>query len=426
MTSEQIMEACVLLMGARSSPAVANMCLLYHACQIKELFHIRVFVAMMVCFYVDDYLDSVKNEDEGKMMKEQLTEALKMGGFSLLKWKSNCPDLNDPPTLLPQVKDALSEEHRSEDDGVNPTAFESEERQKNGDDEDEIKSENSGLDETSLDKSKQGKTDNELLREQLQEAFESECALDDLSEMLSNTTAEKVLGVGYSFEDDCMFVKIGKKLDREVNTKRQVLSWVHSMYDPLGFICPFILKGRIFFQMINKTKIEWRQRVPPEILKPFEKWKKGVVHLKNLKIPRWTSALGMEDSIAELIMFCDASAIGYGMVAYVRRKVIDGDRVHVAFLTAKSHVVPIQMMKEPIQGQQCHSDSIPRLELCAAKLAAIWRDILVRESGKNFSEIIMFSDSLTTLGWIGNWSHKFKTYKNFRPKKIRMLTQVSE
>ena len=48
------------------------------------------------------------------------------------------------------------------------------------------------------------------------------------------------------------------------------------------------------------------------------------------------------------------------------------------------------MLQEHVEGQQCHSDSIPRLELCAAKLAAIWRDILVRESGESFCEIIMF------------------------------------
>ena len=96
MKVEKIMEACVHLMGARSSPAVANMCLLHHACQVKDLFDMKVFIAMMVCFYVDDYLDSVKCVREGRLMKEQLTEALKMGGFPLLKWKSNFAELNNP------------------------------------------------------------------------------------------------------------------------------------------------------------------------------------------------------------------------------------------------------------------------------------------------------------------------------------------
>ena len=198
------------------------------------------------------------------------------------------------------------------------------------------------------------------------------------------------------------------------------------MYDPLGFICPYILKGRIYFQLVNKSKIEWKQNIPQEILKPFENWKKNVHHLKNLKIPRWTSTLGMENAKAELVIFCDASATGYGMVAYVRRVVVEGEKTHVAFLTAKSHVVPVKMLQEDVNGQQCHADSIPRLELCAAKLAAIWRDILIRESGETFTDITMFSDSQTVLNWIGNWTSKFRTFENFRLKKIRMLSKVSE
>mgnify|MGYP001794561426 CR=1 FL=1 len=128
----------------------------------------------------------------------------------------------------------------------------------------------------------------------------------------------------------------------------------------------------------------------------------------------------------KLIIFCDASSVGYGICAYIRRKSYENGNIHVSFLMGKSHVVPLNMMKDPIKGQEPHLGSIPRLELCAAKLAAIWRDILFRESGETFDDVVLFSDSQTVIKWIGDWKKKFKTFEHFRLKKIRLLSQVSE
>ena len=102
------------------------------------------------------------------------------------------------------------------------------------------------------------------------------------------------------------------------------------------------------------------------------------------------------------------------------------NKAHVAFLVSKSHVVPLNMLQDPVEGQQEHNDSVPRLELNAARLAAIWRDIIIRESDEEFSEVIIFSDSSTVLAWIADWRRKFHTFKNFRLKKIRLLSKVSE
>ena len=130
--------------------------------------------------------------------------------------------------------------------------------------------------------------------------------------------------MGYNYTTNMLFIRIGKKLDRPVITKRDVLSWISSMYDPLGMICPYVLKGRLYFQLINKAKIGWNEAVPDSILRQFNKWKNGVCHLRNVQIPRWTAVLGMEDTDAKLVLFCDASSIGYGFVAYIRRCLIEG------------------------------------------------------------------------------------------------------
>ena len=90
-----------------------------------------------------------------------------------------------------------------------------------------------------------------------------------------------------------------------------------------------------------------------------------------------------------------------------------GSHNHVAFLMSKSHVVPIAMGKKPVANQEAHLDSSPRLELVAALASAMMRDLLVREAGEDFTNVMMFSDSSTVLRWINDFDRRFKTFENF-------------
>ena len=76
----------------------------------------------------------------------------------------------------------------------------------------------------------------------------------------------KALGVGYSFDSDELFIRVPERICKEVSTKREVLSFICSMFDPIGIIAPYILKGRIFFQQTNLVKIQWKEKIPEEIL----------------------------------------------------------------------------------------------------------------------------------------------------------------
>ena len=64
------------------------------------------------------------------------------------------------------------------------------------------------------------------------------------------------------------------------------------------------------------------------------------------------------------------------MTAYIRWTNAVGE-VHVALLFSRAHVVPIDMAKKILKDQENHHDSMPRLELTAARLAAIVRDMIV-------------------------------------------------
>ena len=150
-------------------------------------------------------------------------------------------------------------------------------------------------------------------------------------------------------------------------------------------------------------KIGWKEKVPDDVLDEIIKWRDSIPHLKKVFIPRWTAGLGFEDAEASLCCFSDASIDGYGCCAYVVRSLKgENTKKKVAFLMSKAHVVPIQMARKPIEEQENHCDSIPRLELVASLASAMMRDLLIRVSGENFTHVTMFSDSVTVLKWIGS------------------------
>ena len=59
-----------------------------------------------------------------------------------------------------------------------------------------------------------------------------------------------------------------------------------------------------------------------------------------------------------------------GLALHSTRKYIhENNEGHVALIRAKARVVPKSMHKNKIKNQENHNDSIPRLELNAARLA---------------------------------------------------------
>ena len=100
--------------------------------------------------------------------------------------------------------------------------------------------------------------DEEDLQEEIEAAFDPE---GETMEGFTKDLGNKILGVGYSYEEDCLYVRVREKLFKPVETKKQLLSWISSIYDPLGLISPYMLKGRILFQLVTKDKLGWNDKL---------------------------------------------------------------------------------------------------------------------------------------------------------------------
>ena len=139
-------------------------------------------------------------------------------------------------------------------------------------------------------------------------------------------------------------------------TKSSVLLVVAKLYDPVGWISPVIVRGKLFIQQLWKKDLQWDELLPA---KDAEDWTSYIDELRfvsDVTIPRW---IGLDPYAlhSELHGFCDASERAYGSVIYLR--VVDNSgRISVTLLTSITKVAPIKQL------------IIPRLELQAAVILA--------------------------------------------------------
>ncbi|GFW08969.1 integrase catalytic domain-containing protein [Trichonephila clavipes] len=78
----------------------------------------------------------------------------------------------------------------------------------------------------------------------------------------------KTLGMLWDPKVDCLTYKV--KISDKVNfSKRDVLSEIARLYDPLGLIGPIVTKAKIFIQELWKIKLDWSEQLPPDAM---EEW----------------------------------------------------------------------------------------------------------------------------------------------------------
>ena len=100
-----------------------------------------------------------------------------------------------------------------------------------------------------------------------------------------------------------MNVVVGDKLDQEVSwryTKRSILSLVSSIYDPLGWVSPLTVRGKMFLQTLWKEKKDWDEKLNPDQIKVIHEI---LVDLKRVSDYLSSSYLAMCCTIA-LICMC--------------------------------------------------------------------------------------------------------------------------
>ncbi|XP_075157482.1 uncharacterized protein LOC142230733 [Haematobia irritans] len=121
----------------------------------------------------------------------------------------------------------------------------------------------------------------------------------------------KALGLGWNTLDDTFAFKVDFQ-PRENVTKSDVLSDAARLYDPLGWLAPVTITAK--------------DSVSDSIRKEWNKYLGELIHLENIRIPRWLGTL--RNSKLELHGFCDASQTAFAAVIHAKST---NDGYHVKY-----------------------------------------------------------------------------------------------
>lgn len=203
----------------------------------------------------------------------------------------------------------------------------------------------------------------------------------------------KVLGIRWTPVEDNFSFRVNPDIPPHL-TKRSLLSHVAKLYDPLGWLSPVIIVGKILMQQLWLAEVDWDSPLPAELSRRSHDFCQKLILLSEVRVPRWLHTLS--NSTIELHGFSDASQSAYAAAVYIRART--EHQITVALLASKSKVAPLK------------TQSIPRLELCAAELLSRLLEWVINALQEPDVTTYAWTDSTVTLAWIKSQSSRWKVF----------------
>ncbi|UYV67935.1 hypothetical protein LAZ67_5002542, partial [Cordylochernes scorpioides] len=226
---------------------------------------------------------------------------------------------------------------------------------------------------------------------------------------IGDNSSVKILGINWNPFTDNFTITVNSLKD--VYSKRQLLSDISRIYDPLGWLSPVIISFNILFQTLWKQDLDWDDPFSESLCSHWRRVQMDLAMLNHIEIPRYISCKGLIHSL-EIHGFCDASESAYSSVVYMKSRFKSG-HVQVTLIAAKTKVAPLK------------ATSIPRLELCAALLLSNLYDSICSSLLLQIDRPILWTDSQIVLSWIKSESKHWKPFVGNRIAEIQRLTLQS-
>uniref|UniRef100_A0A914GX00 CCHC-type domain-containing protein n=1 Tax=Globodera rostochiensis TaxID=31243 RepID=A0A914GX00_GLORO len=246
----------------------------------------------------------------------------------------------------------------------------------------------------------QGKTADTMALFELAQMPLREFACNDPT-VLANLPADRVLpgqnqkflGIGWDTDSDRLSFSPAPPPPSFSPTKRSVLSFVASHYDPLGLISPAILPLKVFLQSLSHEELGWDQALPADLGEKWDGIMKNWAPDKAVTIPRCPLTLPQSDRTYQLHCFSDSSSFAMCATVFLRVSHPDLEQAECFLIFAKTKVKPMH------KGSPL---TIPKLELISAEMGArALKFVQPQLSSLNLSEIShLWSDSAIVLAWL--------------------------
>ena len=226
------------------------------------------------------------------------------------------------------------------------------------------------------------------------------------STAINTQTHSKALGLLWDSSLDVMSPAISSSAPA-TPTKRGLVSAIFKTYDVLGWISPTILKMKLLIQGLWKTGHGWDDAAPEEALQSHQEWREELPILAKKTLSRRYHRTGYVT--LTLHGFADASQAAYGAVVYCRA-------------TYPDHPPTISLVASKTKLAKLDTQTIPRLELCAALLLA---RLLLAVGGTldiPANRWHAWSDSSTVLAWLDGHQRQHPVYVANRVKQTLEIT----
>ncbi|XP_056006864.1 uncharacterized protein LOC130050676 [Ostrea edulis] len=140
--------------------------------------------------------------------------------------------------------------------------------------------------------------------------------LSDVQLDLNTIPSQSSLGLKWNISSDTFTFSTDLKYVPE--TKRDILSYLHSLYDPIGFLSPVILSGKFIFRDITQLELGWDELLHKDIILRWRTWQSSLHHLSEVEIPRRYVPTSIKNAERiELHTFADASEKAISAVTYI-------------------------------------------------------------------------------------------------------------
>uniref|UniRef100_A0A914YQH3 Reverse transcriptase domain-containing protein n=1 Tax=Panagrolaimus superbus TaxID=310955 RepID=A0A914YQH3_9BILA len=221
------------------------------------------------------------------------------------------------------------------------------------------------------------------------------------NEIRQKNTVTKVLGLNWDSEADILQIELKNDLATKKWTKREILKFIASTFDPLGFLSPVTVKGRIYLQKIFKEKLTWDESLNGNLLNQWESILKDWNGIIN--VPRkYVENKFPDNTNIEIHAFADASQQAYCTCIYLRIKTENGYETPLVF--AKSRLQPLNKRL-----------TIPKLEIMGIWLAGKLIIYVSKQLKLENCERFIWTDSQISYYW-------FQKY----PKDVFVTNRLKE
>ena len=230
----------------------------------------------------------------------------------------------------------------------------------------------------------------------------SESELAYAKEKFKNTTdLTNILGVPCDKNRDNLSIVV-PEFNEKLITKRNVLSYIASIYDTLGLTSASHIIGKVIYRELCDKKRSWDTEIPQILKEKFKKWVSDITNIP-IEIPRSIPTHKESITSVDLHVFGDASIIANCAAVYA--VVNQPPAISKGLVASKSRISKRDL-------------TIPRLELVSTHMACnLVSNVKSALKYRNVRYVTGWTDSTVVLYWL-NWQGSYNQFVQNGVNKI--------